>query len=228
MLCVVCVEWANLGRFRRVSSTRASWSCAARARLESGGGRKRAGARLAAQTHSAGGCAGAGRRGAGAGYADARAGAVIILAAKSKKNELFGEKKYKNAPRRIRTRARAFIYRRTRVFCLPRAGVSAYIAGEMAKSAKKTAPKTAAKSATAAELVPVAKRRRGAPLGNKNGVGNRGNIHAHGRPRGRSADAYTVKLNIAISPAQREQLFRAAENAGVKYTDFLRNFIDSL
>lgn len=97
----------------------------------------------------------------------------------------------------------------------------------MATRAKKTAPKAAAKSATAAELVPV-KRRRGGQIGNRNGVGNRGNIHAHGRPRGRSADAYTVKLNIAISPAQREQLFRAAENAGVKYTEFLRNFISTL
>lgn len=212
-----------MGRFRRVSSTRAGWSCAARARLESGGGRKRAGARLAAQTHSAGGCAGAGRRGAGAGYADARAGAVIILAAKSKKGAFRRKKIQKNAPRRIRTRARAFIYRRTRVFCLPRAGVSAYIAGEMAKSAKKTAPKTAAKPATAAELAPKS-RKRGAVMarfGNRNAVG-------HGRPRGRSENAYVVKLNIAISRAQRERLETAAKNAGVKYTDFLRNFIDSL
>lgn len=97
----------------------------------------------------------------------------------------------------------------------------------MVNRAKETAPKTAAKPATAAELVPV-KRPRGAPLGNKNGLGNRGNIHAHGRPRGRSENAYVVKLNIAISRAQREKLENAAENAGVKYTDFLRNFIDSL
>lgn len=93
MLCVVCVEWASFGRFGRVSSTRAGWSCGARARLESGGGRKRAGARLAAQTHSAGGCAGAGRRVAGADYADARAGAVIILAAKPKKMSFSAKKK---------------------------------------------------------------------------------------------------------------------------------------
>ena len=221
MLCVACVEWANLGRFGRVSSTRAGWSCAARARLESGGGRKRAGARLHAQTHSAGGCAGAGRRVAGASYADARAGAVIILAAKSKKRSFSAKKNTKNAPRRIRTRPRAFIYRRARVFCLPRAGVGAYIAGIMATRAKKTAPKTAATSATATELVPVAKRKRGGQIGNRNGVG-------HGRPRGRSENAYVVKLNIAISRAQREKLETAAENAGVKYTDFLRNFIDSL
>lgn len=105
----------------------------------------------------------------------------------------------------------------------------------MATRAKKTAPKTAAKSATAAELVPI-KRRAGAPLGNRNAAGNRGggaprgntNARGHGRPRGRSENAYVVKLNIAISRAQREKLENAAENAGVKYTDFLRNFIDSL
>lgn len=90
----------------------------------------------------------------------------------------------------------------------------------MVNRAKKTAPKTAAKHATGAELVPV-KRRRGGQIGNRNGVG-------HGRPRGRSENAYVVKLNIAISRAQRERLETAAENAGVKYTDFLRNFIDSL
>ena len=114
--------------------------------------------------------------------------------------------------------------------------MSAYIAGIMATRAKKTAPKTAAKSATGAELVPVAKRapksrKCGAVMarfGNRNAVGNRGNVHAHGRPRGRSENAYVVKLNIAISRAQREKLETAAENAGVKYTDFLRNFIDSL
>lgn len=38
------------------------------------------------------------------------------------------KKNTKNAPRRIKTRPRAFIYRRTRVFCLPRAGAGAYIA----------------------------------------------------------------------------------------------------
>lgn len=108
--------------------------------------------------------------------------------------------------------------------------MGAYIAGEMAKTAKKTAPKTAATSATAAELVPKS-RKRGAVMarfGNRNAVGNRGNVHAHGRPRGRSENAYVVKLNIAISRAQREKLENAAQNAGVKYTDFLRNFIDSL
>lgn len=227
MLCVVCVEWANLGRFRRVSSTRAGWSCAARARLESGGGRKRAGARLAAQTHSAGACAVAELARARVGALRARvmllrgAGAVIISGGETKKMSFPPKKNTKNAPRRIRTRARAFIYRRARVFCLPRAGVGAYIAGIMATRAKKTAPKTAATSATATELVPVAKRKRGGQIGNRNGVG-------HGRPRGRSENAYVVKLNIAISRAQREKLETAAENAGVKYTDFLRNFIDSL
>lgn len=91
------------------------------------------------------------------------------------------------------------------------------------RAPKKTAPKTAAKSATGAELAPKS-RKCGAVMarfGNRNAAG-------HGRPRGRSADAYTVKLNIAISPAQRAKLENAAENAGVKYTDFLRNFIDSL
>ena len=161
------------------------------------------------------------RRVAGAGYAVARLGAVIILAAKSKKNGFSAKKNTKNAPRRIKTRPRAFIYHRTRVFCLPSARGGAYIAGIMATRALKTAPKTAATSATAAELVPVAKRKRGGQIGNRNGVG-------HGRPRGRSENAYVVKLNIAISRAQRERLENAAQNAGVKYTDFLRNLIDSL
>ena len=119
---------------------------------------------------------------------------------------------------------------------MPRAGVGAYIAGEMAKTAKKTAPKTAAKSATAAELVPV-KRRAGAPLGNRNAAGHgapRGNKNAlgnhGGRPRtgGAGAEAYSVKINLAITPTQRRKLDTAAENAGIKFADFLRNFIDSL
>ena len=100
----------------------------------------------------------------------------------------------------------------------------------MATRAPKSAPKSAAKNATGAELAPKS-RKCGAVMarfGNRNAVGNRGNIHARGRPRGRSADAYTVKLNIAISPAQRAKLENAAQKAGVKYTDFLRNLIDSL
>lgn len=100
----------------------------------------------------------------------------------------------------------------------------------MATRAKKTAPKTATKPATAAEHAPKS-RKCGAVMarfGNRNAVGNRGNVHARGRPRGRSENAYVVKLNIAISHAQRERLETAAKNAGVRYTDFLRNFIDSL
>ena len=93
--------------------------------------------------------------------------------------------------------------------------------------AKKTAPKPAATATAQAEHAPQT-RKRGAVMarwGNKNAVGNRGGT---GRPRGRSPDAYTVKLNIAISPAQREKLENAAKNAGIKYTEFLRNFINSL
>ena len=146
----------------------------ARARLEAAAGRKRAGARQAAQTHSAGGhvvgvertrarlaslagtaarsvgrrvgtraravaesaeLAACGRRlrslrgrVAGAGYAVARARAVIISGGETKKKGFFAKKNTKNAPRRIKTRARAFIRRRARVFCLPRAGAGAYIA----------------------------------------------------------------------------------------------------
>lgn len=96
----------------------------------------------------------------------------------------------------------------------------------MATRAKKPAQKPAA-PATVAEHAPQT-RKRGAVMaryGNKNAIGNRG---GPGRPRGRSPDAYTVKLNIAISPAQREKLENAAKNAGIKYTEFLRNFINSL
>lgn len=175
----------------------------------------------------------------------ARAGAVIISGRETKKMSFSAKKNTKNAPRRIKTRARAFIYRRARVFCLPSARAGAYIAGIMATRAKKTAPKAAAKSATAAELVPV-KRRRGAPLGNRNAAGNRGggaprgnrNAAGHknalgnrgGRPRagGAGAEAYSVKINLAITPTQRRKLDTAAENAGIKFADFLRNFIDSL
>lgn len=190
--------------------------------LKAATGRKRAGARLHAQTHSAH---------TGAGYAVARAGAVIISGRETKKKGLFAEKNTKNAPRRIRTRARAFI----RVFCLPYGRAGAYIAGIMATRAKKTAPKAAAKSATAAELVPV-KRRRGAPLGNRNAAGHgapRGNKnglgnHRSGRPRagGAGAEAYSVKINLAITPTQRAKLDDAAEKAGIKFADFLRKLIN--
>ena len=135
---------------------------------------------------------------------------------------------------------------------MPIGRAGAYIAGEMAKSAKKTAPKTAAKPATAAELVPVAKRApksrkcgavmarfgnrnaagHGAPRGNrnaaghKNALGNRGG----GRPRagGAGAEAYSVKINLAITPTQRAKLDDAAKNAGIKFADVLRNFINTL
>ena len=114
--------------------------------------------------------------------------------------------------------------------------MGAYIAGIMATRAKKAAPKTAAKSATAAELVPVAKRKRGgqignrnakghgAPRGNKNGLGN----HNSGRPRagGEGAEAYSVKINLAITPTQRRKLDTAAEKAGIKFADFLRKIIN--
>lgn len=114
--------------------------------------------------------------------------------------------------------------------------MGAYIAGIMATRAKKTAPKAAAKSATAAELVPV-KRRAGAPLGNRNAAGHgapRGNKNAlgnrGGRPRagGAGAEAYSVKINLAITPTQRRKLDDAAENAGIKFADVLRNFINTL
>lgn len=114
MLCVVCVEWASCGRFGRVSSTRAGWSCAARARLESGGGRKRAGARLAAQTHSAGACA-------VAELARARvmllrgAGAVIISGGETKKMS-FPPKKIQKTPPEELGRGRARLYTVGRAF----------------------------------------------------------------------------------------------------------------
>lgn len=103
-ICRVGEFW----RFGRVSSTRAGWSCAARARLEGGGGRKRAGARLHAQTHSAGGCA-------GARYAVARLGAVIILRQNLKKMA-FRRKKYKKTPPEELRRARARLYTDGRAF----------------------------------------------------------------------------------------------------------------
>lgn len=129
---------------------------------------------------------------------------------------------------------------------MPIARVGAYIAGEMAKSAKKTAPKNAAKNATAAELAPKSRKcgavmarfgnrnaaGHGAPRGNrnaaghKNALGNRGG----GRPRagGAGAEAYSVKINLAITPTQRRKLDDAAENAGIKFADILRNFINTL
>lgn len=244
MLCVACVEWANLGRFRRVSSTRAGWSCAARARLEGGGGAKKGG-RASPRSNPFGGrlrgcgaCAGAGRRVAGAGYAVARAGAVIISGRKTKKKGFLPKKNTKNAPRRIRTRPRAFIYRRARVFCLPYGRAGAYIADIMATRAPKSAPKSAAKSATAAELVPVAKRKRGGQIGNRGNRttgeakarwGNRNSV-GHGRPRigGDGAEACSVKINLAITPTQRAKLDDAAEKAGVKFADILRNLINAL
>ena len=62
----------------------------------------------------------------------------------------------------------------------------------------------------------------GAPKGNRNAVGNRG-----GRPR-QGAEAYSVKINVAISTSQAEKLKTTAEKNGVKYTDFLRQMIDNL
>ena len=195
----------------------------------------------AAHVRAVEGEAGAGRRVAGAGYAVARAGAVIILRQNLKK-ELFGKKNTKNAPRRIKTPARAFIYQRPRIFYLKKKTPRAKKAGEMATRAKKTAPKAAATSATAAELAPKSRKcgavmarfgnrnaaGHGAPRGNRNAVGNRGNVHARGRPRagGAGAEAYSVKINLAITPTQRAKLDDAAEKAGIKFADFLRKLIN--
>lgn len=113
----------------RVCATRG-----ARARLEGGGGAKKGGRAsprsnpFGERLRGCGACAGAGRRVAGAGYAVARAGAVIISGRKTKKKGFSPKKNTKKRPRRIRTRPRAFIYRRARVFCLPSAGAGAYIA----------------------------------------------------------------------------------------------------
>lgn len=114
----------------------------------------------------------------------------------------------------------------------------------MATRAKKTAPKAAATSATAAELAPKSRKcgavmarfgnrnaaGHGAPRGNrnaaghKNALGNRGG----GRPRagGAGAEAYSVKINLAITPTQRAKLDDAAEKAGIKFADFLRKLIN--
>ena len=72
------------------------------------------------------------------------------------------------------------------------------------------------------------KRKRGGQPGNKNAKGGRGNKNAKGRPRGRNPNAFTIKLNIAISELQQNKLKIAADKAGLKYTDFIRNFIESL
>lgn len=103
-----------------------------------------------------------------------------------------------------------------------------------APKSPKSAPKAAAKSATGAELAPVKRRAgaplgnknaagHGAPLGNKNALGNRG-----GRPRagGAGAEAYSVKINLAITPTQRAKLDDAAEKTGIKFADFLRKLIN--
>ena len=77
-------------------------------------------------------------------------------------------------------------------------------------------------------------RRPGAPIGNRNAVGhgapkgNRNAVGNHGgRPR-KGAEAYSVKINVAISTSQAEKLKTTAEKNGVKYTDFLRQMIDKL
>ena len=92
---------------------------------------------------------------------------------------------------------------------------------------------------TTATSKPAAKknRRPGAPIGNRNAVGNRGGgapignrnaVGNHGgRPR-KGAEAYSVKINVAISTSQAEKLKTTAEKNGVKYTDFLRQMIDNL
>lgn len=108
----------------------------------------------------------------------------------------------------------------------------------MVNRAPKSAPKAAAKSATAAELVPVAKRKRGGQVGNRGNRttgeakarwGNRNSV-GHGRPRigGDGAEACSIKINLAITPTQRRKLDIAAENAGIKFSDVLRNLINSL
>ena len=81
------------------------------------------------------------------------------------------------------------------------------------------------------------RRRAGAPKGNRNAVGNKGGgapkgnrnaVGNHGgRPR-KGAEAYSVKINVAISASQAEKLKTTAEKNGVKYTDFLRQMIDNL
>ena len=68
----------------------------------------------------------------------------------------------------------------------------------------------------------VGNRGGGAPIGNRNGVGNHG-----GRPR-KGAEAYSVKINVAITATQSKKLTDAAAKIGVKYTDFLRALIDQL
>ena len=97
------------------------------------------------------------------------------------------------------------------------------------------------KKATASTTQPPAtqprRRGRGAPLGNKNAVGNRGGgapignrngVGNHGgRPR-KGAEAYSVKINVAITATQSKKLTDAADKLGVKYTDFLRALIDQL
>ena len=116
----------------------------------------------------------------------------------------------------------------------------------MNKRAAKSAPKAAAKSATGAELAPKSRKcgavmarfgnrnaaGHGAPRGNrnaaghKNALGNRGG----GRPRagGAGAEAYSVKINLAITPTQRAKLDETAEKMGIKFADILRNFINTL
>ena len=61
------------------------------------------------------GCAGAGRRVAGAGYADARAGAVIISGGGTKKNGFLRKKIQKTPPEEL-GRARARLYTDGRAF----------------------------------------------------------------------------------------------------------------
>lgn len=73
---------------------------------------------------------------------------------------------------------------------------------------------------------------KGAPKGNQYAKGHqnaKGHTHkgAGGRPR-KGAEAFTIKLNIAISENQKNKLEMAAQNTGLKYTDFLRNLIDNL
>lgn len=156
-MCVEWANLRRFGRVLRArcASESVGRVCAARgarARLEGGGGAKKGRARgkprkpiRRAGGRSVGTRAGGvaesaelaacGRRlrslrgrVAGAGYAVARAGAVIISGRKTKKKGFSPKKNTKNAPRIFETRPRAFIYRRARVFCLPRAGVGAYIA----------------------------------------------------------------------------------------------------
>lgn len=121
MLCVACVEWANLRRFGRVSSTRAGSGGGYAPRAERGrglkaaAGRKRAGARLHAQTHSAG-AGTVSEAHTGAGYAVARAGAVIISGRGTKKMSFPPKKKYKKRPPEELGRARARLYTDGRAF----------------------------------------------------------------------------------------------------------------